>query len=99
MCTVLIFDEATQCLRHGAAPSMPAEYNRIVDGVHIGLCVGSCGSAAYKRERVFATDIATDPHWADYAQVAATVGRGAWCATPVFSVEGALRGSVDRSDR
>ena len=50
MCTVLVFDEAAQCLRHGAAPSMPAEYNRIVDGVHIGPCVGSCGSAAYKRE-------------------------------------------------
>ena len=33
MCTVLVFDEAAQCLRHGAAPSMPAEYNRIVDGI------------------------------------------------------------------
>ena len=40
MCTVLVFDEAAQCLRHGAAPSMPAEYNRIVDGIHIGPCVG-----------------------------------------------------------
>jgi hypothetical protein len=36
MCTVLVFDEAAQCLRHGAAPSMPAEYNRIVDGIGIG---------------------------------------------------------------
>jgi PAS domain S-box-containing protein len=94
MCTVLIFDEAAQCLRHGAAPSMPAEYNRIVDGVHIGPCVGSCGSAAYKRERVFATDIATDPHWADYAELAATFGLGACCSTPVFSSDGALLGTV-----
>lgn len=94
MCTVLIFDEAAQCLRHGAAPSMPAEYNRIVDGVHIGPCVGSCGSAAYKREPVFATDIATDSHWADYAQLAATFGLGACCSTPVFSSEGALLGTV-----
>jgi PAS domain S-box-containing protein len=94
MCTVLIFDEAAQCLRHGAAPSMSAEYNRIVDGIHIGPCVGSCGSAAYKREPVFATDIATDPHWADYAQLAATLGLGACCSTPVFSSEGALLGTV-----
>ena len=28
MCTVLIFDEEAQCLRHGAAPSLPAEYNK-----------------------------------------------------------------------
>src|SRR5882724_6258448 len=94
MCTVLVFDEAAQCLRHGAAPSMPEEYNRIVDGVHIGPCVGSCGSAAYKREPVFATDIATDPHWADYAELAATFGLGACCSTPVFSSDGALLGTV-----
>jgi hypothetical protein len=39
---VLVFDEAAQCLRTGAAPSMPEEYNRIVDGLHIGPLVGSC---------------------------------------------------------
>src|SRR5678816_4482740 len=72
MCTVLIFDKDAECLRHGAAPSMPEEYNRIVDGVRIGPRVGSCGSAAYKRESVFATDIASDPHWADYVELAAT---------------------------
>ena len=94
MCTVLVFDKAAQCLRHGAAPSMPAEYNRIVDGVHIGPCVGSCGSAAHKREPVFATDIATDPHWADYVELAAAFNLGACCSTPVFSSEGALLGTV-----
>src|SRR5215510_3591880 len=94
MCTVLVFDEAAQCLRHGAAPSMPAEYNRIVDGIGIGPRVGSCGSAAYKREPVFATDIATDPHWADYVELAATFGLGSCCSTPVFSSDGILLGTV-----
>jgi len=94
ICTVLVFDEAAQCLRHGAAPSMPVEYNRTVDGIRIGRCIGSCGSAAYKREPVFATDIATDPHWADYVELAATFGLGACCSTPVFSSDGALLGTV-----
>ena len=94
MCTVLVFDEAAQCLRHGAAPSMPAEYNRIVDGIGIAPCAGSCGSAAYKREPVFATDIASDPHWANYVGVAANFGLGACCSTPVFSSDGALLGTV-----
>src|SRR6476659_7725882 len=94
MCTVLVFDEAAQCLRHGAAPSMPAEYNRSGDGIRIGPRVGSCGSAAYKRERVFATDIATEPHWADFVELAATFGLGACCSTPVFSSDGALLGTV-----
>jgi PAS domain S-box-containing protein len=36
MCTVLIFDEAAQCLRHGAASSLPEEYNQLVKGIGIG---------------------------------------------------------------
>jgi PAS domain S-box-containing protein len=94
MCTVLIFDDKAQCLRHGAAPSLPDEYNKLVDGIGIGPRVGSCGSAAHKREPVFATDVATDPHWADYVQLANTFGIGACCSTPVFSSDGVLLGTV-----
>jgi len=94
MCTVLIFDEDAQCLRHGAAPSLPAEYNKLVDGLHIGPRVGSCGSAAYARERVFATDVTTDPHWADFVALATQFGIGACCSTPVFSSDGMLLGTV-----
>src|SRR5437764_14152166 len=71
MCTVLVFDEAAQCLRHGAAPSMPEEYNRIVGGIGIGPCVGSCGSAAYKGEPELATDIVSHLHWLNYGELAA----------------------------
>jgi PAS domain S-box-containing protein len=94
MCTVLIFDEEAQCLRHGAAPSLPEEYNKLVDGIHIGPRVGSCGSAAYTRKPVFATNVGTDPHWADYVQLAANFGIGACCSTPVFSSDGILLGTV-----
>jgi PAS domain S-box-containing protein len=94
ICSVLVMDEAAQRLREGAAPSLPAEYNRIVDGVQIGPRVGSCGSAAFKREPVFATDIATDPHWADYVPLAVQFGIGACCSTPVFSSDGSLLGTV-----
>src|SRR4029077_12511859 len=97
MCTVLIFDEEAECLRHGAAPSMPEEYNRIVDGVRIGPCVGSCGSAAYKREPVFATNIAEDSHWTDYVELARKFGFGACCSPPVFSHAGAILGTVTMS--
>jgi PAS domain S-box-containing protein len=94
ICSVLVFDDDAQCLRAGAAPSLPEEYNRIIDGVRIGPRVGSCGSAAYKREPVFATDIASDPHWADYVELAATFGLGSCCSTPVFSSDGILLGTV-----
>jgi len=86
--------EDAQCLREGAAPGLPEGYNRIVDGLRIGPRVGSCGSAAYKREPVFATDIASDPHWADYVELAANFGLGSCCSTPVFSSDGILLGTV-----
>ena len=94
ICSVLVFDDDAQCLRAGAAPGLPEEYNRIIDGVRIGPRVGSCGSAAYKREPVFATDIASDPHWADYVELAANFGLGSCCSTPVFSSDGILLGTV-----
>ncbi|HEY3899017.1 MAG TPA: SpoIIE family protein phosphatase [Chthoniobacter sp.] len=94
ICSVLVMDEGGERLRHGAAPSLPEGYNRIVDGVYIGPRVGSCGSAAFKREPVFATDIATDPHWSLYVPLAKEFGLGACCSTPVFSSEGVLLGTV-----
>jgi serine phosphatase RsbU (regulator of sigma subunit) len=94
ICSVLVMDEAGQCLREGAAPGLPEAYNRIVDGVQIGPRVGSCGSAAFKGEPVFATDIASDPHWAEYVGLAASFGLGSCCSTPVFSSDDTVLGTV-----
>src|SRR6201997_3230133 len=78
----------------GRRPACRRKYNRIVAGIGIGPCIGSCGSAAYKREPVFATDIASDPHWVDYVELAATFGLGSCCSTPVFSSDRILLGTV-----
>jgi serine phosphatase RsbU (regulator of sigma subunit) len=94
ICSVLIFDEAAHCLREGAAPGLPEAYNQIVDGIGVGPNIGSCGSAAYELQPVFATDISTDPHWASFADLAKTFGIGACCSTPVFSSDGSLLGTV-----
>jgi PAS domain S-box-containing protein len=72
-------------LRHGGAPSLPKAYTEAVDGVVIGACVGSCGTAAYLGEQVIVEDIATDPLWADYREVALPHSLRACWSTPVFS--------------
>src|SRR4029077_5865899 len=88
LCSVLLIDETGEVLRHGAAPSLPNAYNRLLDGTRIGPRVGSCGSAVYAREPIFATDVSTDPHWADYQGLAKEHGIGACCSTPIFSSDG-----------
>ena len=58
--SILLLDAAGIHVRHGAAPGLPADYVRALDGVAIGERAASCGTAAYLRP-VIAEDIATDP--------------------------------------
>lgn len=83
--SILLLDEDGKRLRHGAAPSLPKPYVEAIDGSEIGPCSGSCGTAAYLGAAVFATDIATDPLWADYKDVALPHGLRACWSTPILT--------------
>jgi len=72
-------------LRHGAAPSLPEAYCDAIDGAEIGPCVGSCGTAAYLGAAVFVNDIAEDPLWADFRELAMSHGLRACWSTPIFT--------------
>src|SRR6202790_4202251 len=75
-------------LRHGSAPSLPKAYTDAIDGTVIGPSGGSCGTAAYRGEQVIVEDIATDPLWADYRDLALPHSLCACWSTPVFSSQG-----------
>ncbi|AMV25727.1 Blue-light-activated protein [Gemmata sp. SH-PL17] len=92
--SILVLDRDGIHLRLGAAPHLPADYNAAINGVAIGACVGSCGTAAYTRKPVFVNDIATDPLWADYKHIALGHGLRACWSAPVFA---APRGPVPRT--
>src|SRR5580704_12639342 len=75
-------------LRHGGAPSLPKAYADAIDGIVIGPSAGSCGTAAYRGEPVIVADIATDPLWATYRDLALPHSLRACWSTPVFSSQG-----------
>src|SRR5436190_1150312 len=52
LASILLMDVDGKHLRHGAAPGLPDDYNRAIDGVEIGPSVGSCGTAAFRGEPV-----------------------------------------------
>lgn len=83
--SILLLDADGKHLRHGAAPSLPKEYIAAIDGSEIGACAGSCGTAAYLGAAVFVSDIATDPLWADYKEVALPHGLGACWSIPILT--------------
>jgi PAS domain S-box-containing protein len=93
LCSVLLLDEDGQRARHGAAPSLPESYTKVMDGLPIGPKAGSCGTAMYRREPVAVTDILQDPLWATYRDVAETYGLRACWSTPILAHSGRALGS------
>ena len=89
-CSILLLDQESQRLYLGAAPSMPASYNDAIDGMAIGPGVGSCGTAAYTGERVITHEIATDPKWAAFRELAAQADVRACWSEPIGSREEVL---------
>jgi PAS domain S-box-containing protein len=53
-----------------AAPSLPAEYVEAIENREIGENAGSCGTAAFLRQQVIVSDIASDPRWENYRHLA-----------------------------
>jgi signal transduction histidine kinase len=84
MASVLLVD-SNNCLRVGAAPRFPKDFMSLIDGIKIGPRVGSCGTAAYRKEQVIVTDMETDPLWEDYRELARQHGLRAGWSTPVLS--------------
>ena len=93
LCSVLLLDDEGVRVRHGAAPSLPQHYVRLIDGQRIGPRNGSCGTAMYVGERVVVTDILTDPLWDDYREAARAAGLRACWSQPIFSPQGRVLGA------
>lgn len=93
MCSVLLISADGLHLEHGSAPSLPAAYCKVIDGVAIGERVGSCGTAAYTGEIIIVSDISNDPLWQDYKELAASHGLAACWSVPIFSTQNRILGT------
>ena len=93
LCSILLLDEDGSHLGEVAAPSLPDFYNAAIDGVQIGMGVGSCGTAAYTGARVVVEDIATHPYWVAYKELAARAQLGACWSEPITSPDGRVLGT------
>lgn len=93
LCSVLLLSDDGEHVRHGAAPSLPEEYVKAIDGAPIGPKDGSCGTAMYRGEPVIVRDVWIDPLWEDYRGLAHAVGLRACWSTPIMSGRGKVLGS------
>ncbi len=91
LCSVSIVDETGTFLCHGAAPNLPEFYNKAIDGIQIAEGMGSCGTAAHRRQRVIVENIEVDPLWKGFKPVREAGLRACW-SEPVTSSQGELLG-------
>jgi PAS domain S-box-containing protein len=91
--SVLLLDDDCVTLRHGAAPNLPVGYRKAIDGERIGPSAGSCGTAAYRKERVIVRDIKTDPLWANYRTLAEQYDLAACWSSPILDTDDRVLGT------
>jgi diguanylate cyclase (GGDEF)-like protein len=87
VCSVLLI-EKNGTLTPIAGPSLPPAYVDALQGEPIGPRAGSCGTAAWRREPVEVTDIATDPLWADYRHLMPLLNMAACWSSPIIASSG-----------
>jgi formate hydrogenlyase transcriptional activator len=91
-CTIWLPDEDGKELHCAAAPSLPG-FIAHVGTMTVGPKGGSCGTAVYRKEPVYVTDILTDPIWEHYRDRLLRYGiRSVW-SRPLFTSEGKALGT------
>jgi len=85
-CSILLIEDGK--VHSLAGPTLPNAYCSAIDGISVGPCVGSCGTAAWRGEPVLVTDIETDPLWADYKALALPLGLQACWSSPIHNSDG-----------
>ena len=90
---LLVEQDGPGRLRHAAAPHLPEAYNVAIDGLAVGSDVGACGTAVFRRQPVFSSDIATDPLWEEYRDLALPFGLRSCWSSPIFASDGRVLGT------
>jgi formate hydrogenlyase transcriptional activator len=91
-CTIWLPDGEGKELYCAAAPSLPG-FIAQVGTMIVGPKGGSCGTAIYRREPVYVTDVLTDPIWDNYRDRVLPYGiRSVW-SRPLFTSEGKALGT------
>ncbi len=89
---ILSMDE-NGCLYHAAAPSLPEDYIRAIDGIKADENVGTCSAAAACGKVVISPDIATDPNWKGLSHLPLGLGFKAACSIPIIAKNGRVLGT------
>ena len=93
LCSILLLDYDGKTLRTATAPSLPNFYNQAIDGTEFGDNIGSCGTAAFRGERIIVEDIQQHPYWTPFRDLASKAGLQSCWSQPFKNQEGRVLGT------
>ena len=91
--SIMVVDGEKNCLRNGAAPGLRKEFLDAIEGIAIGDNIGSCGTAAFRKEPIFVSDIGSSPLWKGYVEVAISNNVRACWSIPILASDGRVLGT------
>ncbi len=91
--SIMLCDDEQKTLDRIYSVNLPERYLAAVRGVPIGPGMGACGHAAYVRDFAICVDIARDPRWRGYRDVAEEHRLRACWSYPVIASDGRVLGT------
>ncbi|WP_026463711.1 PAS domain-containing sensor histidine kinase [Adhaeribacter aquaticus] len=91
LCSVLRLENNK--LYNLASPNLPSAYLKAIHGLPVGPQQGSCGTAAYFLEKVIVKNIATNPNWENFKQIALSNNLRACWSIPIISANRQVLGT------
>ncbi|WP_299772614.1 EAL domain-containing protein [uncultured Pseudoteredinibacter sp.] len=92
-CSILLVNSEESTLHTASAPSLDKDYCQAIDGVSVGLGVGSCGNATYTKKLTIVEDTQTHPYWHDFKELAKKANLIACWSTPIIDTRGNVLGT------
>jgi PAS domain S-box-containing protein len=90
-CSILLVEPTGTTVRHAAAPGLPSDFRRAIDGRSISVPYwGPCAMAIDQKTQVIVADIGQDARWDNFewCRLALSVGLRACWTTPILSRTG-----------
>jgi PAS domain S-box-containing protein len=93
-CAAYELEEDGVMLRLVCAPRLPVGFTESTDEIVVGPVSAAVGTAMFRGEPVYSTDIATDPLWEDSYMYVLPYGLRAGWAMPLRAADGSLIGAL-----
>jgi len=90
-CSIFLVNEEN-CLQCAAVHRLPETFVQQVGDIPIAEGQGSCGTAAFRKQTVIVTDVATDSLWASIKPLLLSYGLRACWSTPIIASDGRVLG-------